>query len=313
MSVFIGVDIGGTNIKLAAVSPRGLVRTRGLIETNAADGPQQAFRRIWEAIPVLARSTRIDAVGIGCAGLVDPASGRLVSSPNLKAWQGKPILRIAQRVFGVYTTIDNDATAAAWGEYRCGANRGTANLVFITLGTGVGGGIVANGELVRGTGGFGGEIGHITVDAGGRRCRCGNRGCLEAYAGSYAMVAAARARLREQPGRSLGGPGKLSADKIFEAARDGSALARSVVRDAGEHLGIAIASLVNLLNPEVVVIGGGISASFDLLYPHIDKMVRRRAFSRPAEMVRIERSTLGNDATAVGAAMFARDRLRKNP
>lgn len=311
MSVYVGVDVGGTNIKIAAVSPSAKVLARGMIDTRPDDGPERAFRRVAAAVPSLVGRRSITAVGIGCAGLIDP-SGYLHASPNLKRWEDTPLARIGRRVFGVYTTADNDATCAAYGEYRAGGNRRCRHLVFLTLGTGVGGGVVSDGRVIRGAGGYGGEVGHIAVTRDGPLCHCGTRGCLEAYAGAWAVVKRARELLRERPGRYLsrwvGVDGRtLTPRLIMEAARRGDGVGRRVVREMGEALGVGIASLVNVFNPEVVVIGGGVSASFDLIAPYIERVVEQRAFSESASMVRIESSHLGNDATAVGAAMIAKD------
>jgi len=315
--VYAGIDIGGTNIKVATVSARGRVLSRGVIDTLPGLGPRDAFKRIAVALDTLTRGQSVRAAGVGCAGLVDPRTGVLLASPNLQAWEKQPLTRIARRSLGVYTIVDNDATSAAWGEYRCGANRGRDHLIFITLGTGVGGGIITDGRILRGAGNYAGEIGHMTVDPGGPRCRCGNRGCLEAYAGSYALERSARSRLREKRSRYLSRwldeGRRLTPRTLSEAARKGDSVARAVFREAGEALGTSIASLINVFNPNAIVIGGGVSASFDLFSPHVDRMVKRRAFAGPAAMVQIERSCLGNDATAVGAAMFARDNERGRP
>ncbi len=315
--MYVGIDIGGTNIKIATISARGRVLARGIVATSPRLGPEAAFERIGSALETLTRGREVTAVGVGCAGLIDPVRGVVRSSPNLPGWENAPLGRIAKRILGVYTVVDNDATTAAWGEYRCGTHRGCRSLVFITLGTGVGGGIILDGRIVRGAGNFGGEVGHMTVDPNGPRCRCGNRGCLEAFAGSYGLQRATKALLSEKRSRYLGP--WLAAGRRFtplllaEAAGRGDSVAKAVFRIAGEALGTAIASLVNVFNPDAVVIGGGVSASFDLFSPHVLRTVRRRAFAEPAAMVRIERSSLGNDATVVGAAMFARDRERGHP
>jgi len=314
VSVTVGVDVGGTNIKIASVNRTGRVLARGVIDTIPADGPEAALGRVARAIPSLVGRRVIDAVGVGCAGLIDRRRGRLLASPNLKEWEDSPIRRIARRVFGVYTIVDNDATSAAYGEYRCGANRGCRHLVFITLGTGVGGGIISDGRVIRGAASYGGEVGHITVNPDGPRCRCGSRGCLEAYAGSYGLRRRVGELLAQRRSRYLTRwvgveRRRVTPRLIMEAARRGDSVGRRIAREMGEHLGVAVATLVNLFNPEVVVIGGGVSGSFDLISPHIERVVARRAFAASAAMVRIERSALGNDATAVGAAMFARDAL----
>jgi len=312
MSVLVGVDIGGTNIKIVTMTRAGRVLSRGVIDTLPDEGPQSAFRRVAATLPSLLGSRTMEAAGVGCAGLIDPRTGHLLTSPNLKQWENTPLRRIARRALGVYTTVDNDATSAAWGEYRCGANRNCRHLVFLTLGTGVGGGVISDGRIVRGAAGFGGEVGHIAVTTDGPRCRCGSRGCLEAYAGSYGLERRARELMKERRSRYLSrwvkdDRRRLTPQLIMEAARRGDSIGTRVAREMGETLGVAIASLINLFNPEVVVVGGGVAGSFDLVAPHIEGVVRRRAFAASVDMTRIERSVLGNDATAVGAAMFARD------
>ena len=311
MSAWIGVDIGGTNIKIATVSPTGEVLARGVVETRAGDGPAAAFRRIHEAARYLAGRQSIAGVGIGCAGLVDARRGLLRESPNLPAWRGAPLARLARSHFRLPITVENDATSAAFGESFVRGERGR-HLVFITLGTGVGGGIVVDGRVLRGVSGFGGEIGHMTVDPNGPLCRCGSRGCLEAYAGSYGIVRAARnaakssAKSRRAPlARRLGGR-SVTARDVLDAARRGDAIGREAARIAGEHLGLAIAAMLNVLNPSVVVIGGGVAGGFDVLAPHVRRAVARFAFADTARAARIEPSRLGNDAAVVGVAMLAR-------
>jgi glucokinase len=306
VSTYLGVDIGGTNIKIAAVGPGGRVRARGVIDTAAGEGAARAFARIHTAARTLAGAAGVDAVGIGCAGLVDGHSGVLRASPNLRAWEGVPLLRLARRHFSVPVTIENDATSAAFGESFVRGARGR-NLVAITLGTGVGGGIVADGQVVRGASGFAGEFGHMTLDPAGPRCHCGRRGCVEAYAGAYAIVAAVRRAVRQRRGKVP----PTDARAVFDAARAGDAVCRAAVRAAGEHLGIAIASILDALNPSVVVIAGGVAGAFDLLEPHVRRAVAVHAFPHTAAAATIERSRLGNDAAVVGAAMLARASLAR--
>jgi glucokinase len=311
VSVFAGIDVGGTNIKILLVNGTGRVLARESIETLPSQGARAAMKRSASVVESLAGNRSVAAAGVGCAGLIDPRSGRLLASPNLKQWENAPLRRLARRHLGVYTIIDNDATCAAWGEFSRGANRRVRHLVFITLGTGVGGGIITDGVLVRGAGNFGGELGHMSLDPDGPRCRCGSRGCLEAYVGTYALVRRVRELLAEGRSRYLSRwrdeGRRLTPRLITDAARRGDRVGKRVVREMGEHLGVAIASLINLVNPEVVVVGGGVSASFDLVVPHVERVVARRAFAAAAAMARIEASTLGNDATAIGAAMLARD------
>jgi glucokinase len=301
MKPYLGIDIGGTNIKLATVSPTARVLERGLVETRAPEGAARAFARIHAAARTLGRDG-IAGVGIGCAGLFDERRGVLTASPNLKTWQGTKLAALASKHFSVPILIQNDATVAAYGESVVRGPRGR-NLVLITLGTGVGGGIVADGRIVRGASGFGGEIGHIVVDAKGPKCHCGRQGCLEAYAGAYGIVRIANELRRGRRGE------KLSAFGVFESARAGESWARETLRVAGEHLGLAIAILLNTLNPAVVVIGGGVSGGFKALEPHIRRSATRHAFRETMRAARIERARLGNDAGMVGAAMLVRDTI----
>lgn len=300
MKLFIGVDIGGTNIKLASVTPAGRVVARGVVETRAEQGPAPAFRAIHAAARTLVGRESLAGVGIACAGLIDTRTGTIHAAPNLPAWRGARLSGLAGRTFGVPIVIENDATAAAFGEAFV---RGLRDLVMITLGTGVGGGIVSDGRVVQGATGFAGEVGHMVLDPAGPPCRCGARGCLEAYAGAYGIVREARGRARRS-GRGVSGINDPR--DVFDDARRGRAYARATVRETGERLGTAVAILLNVLNPSVVVIGGGVSASFSQLAPHVRRAVRAAAFAETARAARIERSLLGNDAATIGAAMLAR-------
>ncbi len=314
MSAWIGIDIGGTNVKIATVSASGTVLARGVVETRQGEGPARAFRRIHDAARYLAAHRSIRGVGIGCAGLIEAGSGVLRESPNLPAWRNSPLGRIARSHFRVPVVLENDATSAAFGESFVRGARGR-DLVFITLGTGVGGGIVADGRVVRGADGFGGEIGHMTVDPDGPRCRCGSRGCVEAYAGAYGILRAAReaarsrARTRSRLARRLGSRDATARD-VLDAARRGDPVGREAARVVGEHLGLAIASMLNVLNPSLVVIGGGVAGGFDVMEPHTRRAIARYAFADSVRAARIERSRLGNDAALVGAAMLARLEIR---
>jgi len=310
--IYLGIDIGGTRIKFASVHANGRVHARGVIDTPPG-GAREALRRVAVASRSLAAGRPWRAVGVGCAGLVRPGPGAIVSSPNLAQWEGAHLAGIARRVFGVYVHVENDATSAAFGEFAAGGWPRCRDLVLITLGTGVGGGVICDGRVVRGARGFAGELGHMTVHPGGRRCRCGNSGCLEAYAGGWAIVADARRRLRLRRSRYLTrwiehDRLRLTPHLVAEAARRGDGVARSVFTGAGEALGVVVASLVNLLNPAVVAFGGGVSASFDLFEPHVRRVVARRAFAAAGTGVRIARSRLGNDAAVVGAALLAREK-----
>ncbi|MFH1754446.1 MAG: ROK family protein [Candidatus Latescibacterota bacterium] len=314
--IYLGIDIGGTNIKLAWVDSNGAVLKRGLLDTEAGLGARDALRRIRSALTSLVDAkTQVTAAGIGCAGLVDAKRGILVTSPNLPKWNNAPLRRIAEEELGVQVYIDNDVNAAAFGEYMCGCGKGRSHLICITLGTGVGGGIVTGGRLLSGSANFAGEIGHMSVDMNGPLCKCGNRGCLEAFIGKNALVRSAKAKLEHKSGRILGRLTErekraLTPKIIFHAAERGDRVAKEVFHEAAGYLGTAIASMINIFNPEVIALGGGISGAFGLMQPRLQKVVEARAFKEPAAMVTICRSALGNDSSTVGAALIAKERGR---
>ncbi len=303
-------------MKVAVVGTQGDVLQREAIETRAEEGPAEAFARIGARLPqLLPRDVELAGAGVGCAGLVDIAEGMLGASPNLPGWENTPLARIAGHHLGVYTIVDNDANAAAYGEYTRGAGRGSKLFVCITLGTGVGGSIIVEGRVLRGTKNYAGEVGHMTIRETGPVCKCGNRGCLEAYLGADALVQSARKRLaskkrsvlktwtreRRQP---------LSPELIAEAAEASDAAARAVFEEAGVHLGTAVASLINVLNPDVIALAGGVSAAFHLMEKSMWETIGARAFAQSAELVTVSRAELGTDAGVIGMAMMAQEAVR---
>jgi glucokinase len=206
--------------------------------------------------------------------------------------------------------MDNDANAAAYGEYRRGSGRGSKVFMCITLGTGVGGGIVADDRVFRGAHNYAGEIGHMTINERGPHCKCGNRGCLEAYVGTAGLLRSARAKLKKVKRSMLGTPSAsrpLTPEVIAQAARRGDWVGRMVLEEAAGHLGTAIASVVNLLNPDCVALAGGVAGGFDVMRRPLQETVLVRAFPEPARSVTIRRGTLGFDAAPIGSALMARD------
>ncbi len=314
--MFLGLDIGGTNIELVALGRGGRVIAHRSIPCDAGKGPEDAFKRIaTTASSLVAAKQPFLAAGVACAGLVDPVKGRLHSSPNLPAWANAPLSRIARGCLGVHSVVDNDANAAGYGEYHRGCGGGRGTLVCITLGTGVGGSIVTDGRLLRGSKNFAGEIGHMTLCEAGPRCHCGNRGCLEAYVGAYALIREARRRLSERRSRYLSrwvdGGRVLTPKLIAEAASLGDRAARDVFEEAGAHLGTAIASVINIFNPDVIALAGGVSKGFHLMKPRVEDEIRKRAFPESRRVARITRARLGTRAAAIGAALLARDSVAR--
>ena len=276
--------------------------------TRAEAGPEDAFHRIAETVGRLMGQTSLGGIGIGCAGLIDREKRRILASPNLPGWSGAQIGRISERALGVYTILDNDANAAAYGEFSVGSGVGAKTFVVVTLGTGVGGSIIHEGTIFRGARNYAGEIGHVTINERGPLCKCGNRGCLEAYLGANALVKVAKHRVRNTRSilaRLAAEHGTLTPKLIGQAARRGDRIARSVLEDAADHLGTALASVVNIINPDRIAISGGVAPEIGLVLPRVRAVVAERAFAKSASCARIGRGRLGSGAAALGAAWIA--------
>jgi len=304
----VGVDIGGTKIAALRISGEGEIRARTVMPTPATD-QTEAMPAI-EAAAAAVLEDGVAAIGVGMAGLIDVRSGVLLSAPNL-AWRNMGVSEDLAARFGLPVTVDNDATAAAWGESRLGASRGSDDSLFVGVGTGIGGGIVAGGRLIRGAHGLAGEIGHIIVEPDGPLCGCGNRGCWEQVASGLAIARAGRRAVTEEPGSPIarlagGDPRRATGELVTEAARKGDAAAVAILATVGRRLGEGIAGLVNVLDPDVVVVGGGVGEAGDLLLGPL-----REAYLEAVEGadvrpdVRIAPAQLGNDAGAIGAALLA--------
>jgi glucokinase len=303
----VGIDIGGTKIAALRISPEGEVEARHVISSPATD--QTAALPAIETAAAAVIDDGVTAIGVGMAGLVDARSGVLLWTPNL-VWRNLPLSEGLGARFGLPVTVDNDATAAAWAESRLGASRGYDDSLFVGVGTGIGGGIVAGGRLLRGAHGFAGEIGHIIVEPGGPLCGCGNRGCWEQVASGLAIARAGRRAVNDEPGSMIarladGDPDRVTGSLVTEAAREGDAVAVAILTSVARRLGEGIAGLVNVLDPEVVVVGGGVGEAEDLLLGPL-----REAYLAAVEGadvrpdVPIVPARLGNDAGAIGAALL---------
>jgi glucokinase len=308
----IGIDVGGTKINAFRVGRDGTVRARLTVTTPADDG--EATMAAMVDVSRRLVTDDVVAVGVGAAGLVDVAQGVLRFAPNL-AWRNLSIAARMRDALGLPCQVDNDANVAAWGEWRFGAGRGYRHMLLVAVGTGIGGGIVAGRRLFRGAHGFGGEIGHIIVEPNGPPCGCGNRGCWEQVASGQAIGRLGREAAREHPGSVLaslarGGPDAITGETVSDAAHQGDPIAIEILGEVGRRLGEGIAGLINVLDPQVVVIGGGaIRAGDALLAP-----ARERAAAaiegpayRPA--VPLVPAVMGNDAGAIGAASLALEEL----
>jgi len=316
------VDVGGTKI-FAALFSRGGKLLAGLTRpTLPGEGVSSVIDRLCSTISDLLDEYKIQVshlagIGLACAGGIDTPRGVVVTpSPNLPDWRDVPLVDIARRKFGVATFLLNDASAAALGEHRYGAGRGVNDLVLFTLGTGIGGGIIIDDELYLGAVGGAGEFGHMTVAADGPLCGCGNTGCLEMLASGRAVERDAAARMLRGESSALrdivaGDFNAVTAEQVGEAARAGDHLAQDVLARAAYYLGVGMVNAVNIFNPGLVVIGGGMAALGDLLIAPGRQMVAERAFSVSSGTVRIVAAELDNEAGVYGAATFVFDRLAR--
>ena len=309
----IGVDLGGTKIYTALAGADGQVLAEIKIPTEAAGGQTHVIARIVDSCrEVRARAGvlggRVAAVAVGAPGPLDTKSGVIHFAPNLK-WHGVPLKQLLEEPLGVPVFLDNDANLAALGEYVYGAGRGTMDMVFITVSTGIGGGLILGGRLYRGASDSAGEIGHTVVLPDGPLCSCGNRGCLEAVASGTALAAQARELIGQGRGAGIlaaaGGLEKLNAAAVFAAAAGGDSEATLLIERAGRCLGIAVANTANLLNPERVVIGGGVAENGDLLFAPVSREVARAALEPARSTIRIVKAALGGRAGVLGAVALA--------
>ncbi|NED99323.1 ROK family protein [Phytoactinopolyspora halotolerans] len=309
----LSLDIGGTKLAVGVVTSDG--RVHGLIvePTHRDEGPEAVIARLFDmghrAVADAALDTPIAAVGISCGGPLDGADGVLLCPPHLPGWIDIPLGSMVLEEFGVPAFLENDATAAALGEHRFGAGVGTSTMLYLTVSTGVGGGSVVHGRLHRGAAGNGGELGHIMVRPGGRLCTCGRRGCLEAYVSGTAIAERAAEALESTESPALAGASPLTAASVSAAARDGDPLAERIWAETTDILGQALTDLVNMFEPELVVLGGGVTRSGAMLLDPVTEAVARDAMAPAAKAVQVVLAKLGDVVCVVGAGVVALDAL----
>lgn len=288
--LYLGIDLGGTNTKIGICTASGEIRAETSIPTAAEKGPADVIDRMAAASRELtARTGPVRACGSGVPGPLDLQRRTIFVAVNMPGWTDVPYPEMLGKRLGVPTYMENDANCAAWGEFTAGAGREADSLVLYTLGTGVGGGIVLNGDLWIGVSGAAGELGHMMIEPDGRKCNCGQVGCLEQYASATALA-------RDY--------GKGSARDAFAAAARGEADALAAIDRACDFLAMGCANMVHVLHPEVIVLAGGMAEGGDLLFDRVRAGVKRRVFPVAAEKIRIEPSRLGNDAGWIGAALW---------
>ena len=315
----IAVDIGGTKFIAAVVEDGGRILSRVYCPTLAHEGPRKVIDRLILSIRSAAHKSGIDigdmqGIGVAAAGIIDLNKGLIIESPNLPHWRNIKLIDILYKKFGGPIYLVNDASAAALGEFHLGAGHGVSNMVYLTVSTGIGGGIIINGDLYEGSDGCAGEFGHMIVDTDGPECKCGSRGCLEALASGTAIARMARGRLENTDGSLLSEMNQGSADNITSvmvasAARRGDLLSNEVVKLAGRYLGIGLANIVNIFNPDMIVIGGGVSKMGELILKPARKTMKEHAFKLPARRVSVVKSRLGENAGVIGASIYVTKRV----
>lgn len=315
MAKRIGIDVGGTNVKIALVDDNGKIIYSNSVPTYAKMGYEYTVNNIKQAIKDLMKETNttpsdIEGIGFDFPGQVDCKTGVVKLAPNIPGWVNVPIAQMIEDEFHIPTRIDNDVRCAALGELKFGAGKGCENFICITVGTGIGSGIVINGKVVRGATNAAGELGHIKLQMnGGPICGCGDTGCLEAFASGPAIVAMAQeyikggksTKFREMA--AVEG-GEITPYMVAKAAEEGDSVAKRIFEIVGEYIGIGLTSVINLLNPERVIIGGGVAESGELLLGPIRKTIKERAMVVAGNAVEIVPAQLGNSAGVIGASML---------
>jgi len=314
--MYIGIDIGGTNIKGVLTDEKGKKLSSG--DTATPDSTKEIDQSIISLIRKLASEAEIDfadikAIGIGAAGSIDRKKGITINSPNILCWKNYPLAANIEKISGIKTFLENDATVACAGFWRENDGKKFRNFIMVTLGTGIGGGAVIDGKLFTGQNGSSMEIGHMTIDVNGKECTCGSRGCLEQYASATALVKYTQSNLKKYKNSTLHnriGKDKLTAKLIYEEALKNDELALKSFEYISFHLGAGISSLINIFNPEAIILGGGLSNAHKIIIPAIKKVISERAMKGMKEGVKITAVKNQEIIPALGAAKIAMDRLK---
>jgi glucokinase len=303
----IGIDLGGTNLRVALVSEEGEIARK--IKKPSSE---EVFSSLTESIEEVMNSDVV-GIGLGVAGIIDRKHGRVFSSPNLHAVEGIDLIHGIHRKFQLPVFLENDANAAALGEKVSGAGKNFENFVLLTLGTGIGGGIIHKGELLDASA----EVGHMSINSEAEKCPCGNTGCLENYASARAMIARAIAALEKGTSSILkecckGSIYKITPEDIYNSALEGDTLSREILRDAGRALGIGLANVINILSPEAIILAGGLVGAWNIYVQEAIREASRRAFKDLFDTVKIIPSSLGDEAGVVGAASLVFMKIDNN-
>jgi len=315
----LGVDLGGTKLNVALVDATGRILSAHKSPIHPEKEPERVIADILTGIDRCLSKTgqKAEALGIGVAAQVDQ-KGVVRGSQNL-GWRNVPLKKKLEKQLGLPVAVTNDVNAATWGEWRYGSGRGVDDLAVLFVGTGIGGGIITGGNLLAGCTNSGGELGHITIVYDGRKCHCPNRGCLEAYAGGWAIAERAQEAVRTalEEGQCLvslaGSVEKITAATVSRAYHEGDLLARRLVENTGRYLAAGVVSIVNVFNPCLLVLGGGVIEGIPELIQMVKEFTRNRALEAAVEKLEIVKAALGGDAGVIGAAALAQDLLDKAP
>ena len=288
-----GIDLGGTQVRVGLARSDGKVLRSVKTRTALLQTPAGLVEWVASQVERLSGGEKVRSIGVGAPGPIDVHRGVLVNPPNLFGWKDLPLAALLTRATGSPSYLENDANLAGLGEFRQGAGRGTRNLVYVTWSTGVGAGLILDGQLYSGSHGTAGEVGHIVLDPNGPLDGCGQRGCLEAYAGGNMLA--------KRTGES--------AVEIFRAAASGDQEARGIVITAATYMGQALVNLTNLFDPDMIVMGGGVTKSWAMVEPVLSKAIRASPFIKPARRPKLRRARLGDRAGTVGAVEWARIKL----
>jgi len=305
----IGIDLGGTNIKAGIVNREGKIIKKIAVATNAQKGPNEILNRIYLAIDSLLKKNnfKIKGIGIGLPGIVEASTGLVKNPPNLPGWKSVPIGKLLKSRYNLPVFVENDANAAAIGELIFGSGKNLNSFIFVTLGTGVGGGIIINKKLFRGSSGGAGELGHISINHNGPKCNCGSRGCIEAYLGNNYLVRRMKGRLKNNPNSLTAllmreNNNELTPYLINLAAKRGDELAINFIAESGRLLGFALSSAINLFDIHNVIIGGGVSGFGRLLTKPALEAIKERVLAPLKSKVSIKLAKLKNNAGIQGAS-----------
>ncbi|MGE3808865.1 MAG: ROK family protein [Gemmataceae bacterium] len=321
LPLYVGLDVGGTNMKAGVVDDAGKPLSSISLETEASKGQEHGLERMCESIRQAAAAAKVSmsqiaAIGVATPGTMDIHRGIILDPPNLKPWQNVPVRDHIGQVFGKLTAFQNDANAAAFGEFWVGAGREARSMVLFTLGTGIGGGIILDDHVLEGAHSHGGEVGHMRIESkNGRLCGCGQRGCFEAYGSATSVVKRTQEALDADGGKSalhqiLKAGKELTARNIFDAADKGDELAQHIVDETAFYLAIGATNLMHIVNPEMVVWAGGMIAAGEKFLNKVRDYVKQLAFPVPADNTKLAYAQLGGDAGFIGAAACARQLVK---